>query len=66
MKEEKFPHIRNPFTGGGGAWQGRSCGAIEKSTATVRQRAKWKDSHTEDWCAPSFNSLRGLSAHPLG
>ena len=30
------------------------------------QRAKRRDSHTEEWCRPALTSLRGFSAHPPG
>ena len=30
------------------------------------QRAKWRDSHTEDQCRAALTSLRHLSAHMLG
>ena len=30
------------------------------------QRAKWRDSRTEDRCRPALTSPRGLSAHPPG
>ena len=29
------------------------------------QRAKQRDSHTEDWWQPALTSLRGFSAQPL-
>ena len=50
MKEEKFPHTRKPFTGGDEGWQGATFRAVEESTAIGVQRAKWRDSCTEDWC----------------
>ena len=46
--------------------QGGSFGATEESAATGVQRAKRRDSHTEDRCRPALTSPRGLSAHPLG
>ena len=64
-KEEKFPLTRRPLhwqTGGGGG----SFRAMEETAATGVQRAKRRDSHTEDRCRPALTSLRGLSAHPLG
>ena len=64
MKEEKFPHTRKPLH-----WQGQEVGsfrATEESTATGVQRAKQRDSHTEDQCQPALTSLRCLSAHPPG
>ena len=66
MKEEKFPHTRKPLH-----WQrwgvvGGNFGAMEESIATGVQRAKWRDSHTEDQCRPALTTLRDLSAHPLG
>ena len=68
MKEEKFPHTRNPlhWQGLGVAVGGGSFGATEESTATGVQRAKWRDSHTENRCLPALTNLRGLSAHPPG
>ena len=64
VKEEKFPHARKPLHlrgQGGGSFR-----ATEESAATGVQRAKRRDSHTEDWCQPALTSLRCLSAHPLG
>ena len=45
---------------------GGSFGATEENAATGVQRAKWRDSRTEDQCRPALKSLRGLSAHPPG
>ena len=50
-----------PITGGG-----ESFGATEESTETGVQRAKQRDSHTEDRCQPALTSLRGLCAHLPG
>ena len=64
MKEEKFPHTRKPLH-----WQRRGSGwggSLEESAATGEQRAKRRDSHTEDRCRPALTSLRGLSAHLPG
>ena len=67
MKEEKFAHTRKPVH-----WRRRgvgvegSFGATEESAATGVQRAKWRDSRTEDQCRPALTSLRGLSAHLPG
>ena len=67
MKEERFPHTKKPLH-----WQrlrvveGRSFGATEESAAAGVQRAKRRDSRTEDWCRPVLTSPRGLSAHPPG
>ena len=47
-----------------GGWG--SFGAMEESTATGVQRAKRRDSRTEDWCRPALTSPRGLSAHLSG
>ena len=66
FEEGSFLTIRNPFTGGDRVWQGRSIGATEESAAIGVQRAKWRDSHTEDRCQPALTSQRGLSAHPPG
>ena len=67
MKEERFPHTRKPLR----RWRLQvaergSFGATEESTATGVQRAKQRDSRTEDQCRPALTSPRGLSAHPLG
>ena len=67
VKEERFPHTRKPLH-----WQrrgvakGGSFGATEESAATGVQRAKRRDSRTEDQCRPALTSPRGLSAHPPG
>ena len=45
---------------------GGSFAVMKESAATGVQRAKWRDSHTEDHCRPALTSLRGLSANPLG
>ena len=66
VKEKKFPHTRKPFHCQRRELVGGSFGATEESTATGVQRAKRRDSRTEDWCQPALTSLRGLSAHPLG
>ena len=49
---------------GGSRWG--SFGAMEESTATGVQRAKRRDSRTEDRSRPALTSPRGLSAHPPG
>ena len=46
----------------GGSWGG-SFRATEERAATGVQRAKQRDSHTEDRCQPALTSPRGLSAH---
>ena len=56
-----------PFTGGnGGWWTDGSFRATEDSAATGVQRAKRRDSRTEDRCRTALTSPRGLSAHPPG
>ena len=67
MKEERFPHTRKPLLG----WrlwvaEEGSFRSTEESAATGVQRAKWRDSHTEDQCRPALTSTRGLSAHQPG
>ena len=67
MKKERIPHIRKPLRG----WrlqvaEGGSFRAMEESAATGVQRAKRRDSHTEERCRPALTSLRGLSAHLPG
>ena len=63
---KSFHTLGSPFTGGDGVWRGGGFRAMEESTATGVQRAKWRDSHTEDWCQLALTSLKGLSAHPPG
>ena len=67
MKEERFPHTRKPLRG----WRLRvaewgSFGATEESAATGVQRAKRRDSLTEERCRAALTSPRGFSAHPPG
>ena len=48
MKEETFPHTREPLH-----WQGRSVGkgkVMEESTATEVQETKRRDPRTKDEC----------------
>ena len=40
--------------------RGGSFRATEESAATGMQRAKWRDSRTEDQCRPAFTSPRGF------
>ena len=67
MKEERFPHSRKPLRGQK-LWvaEGGSFTATEESAATGVQRAKRRDSCTEDRCRPALTSQRGLSAYPPG
>ena len=67
MKEERFPHTRKPLRGRRlQVAEGRSFRAMEESAATGVQRAKRRDSHTEERCRAALTSRRGLSAHPPG
>ena len=59
MKEEKFPHSRKPLHWQRREWQGQSFRATEESAATGVQRAKQRESRTEDRCQPALTSLRG-------
>ena len=66
VKEENFPHTRKPLH-----WWRRGCqwgsfGATEESTEIGVQRAKRRDSCTEDRRRAALTSPRGLSAHPPG
>ena len=63
MKEEMFPHTRKPLHWQRWGW-GRSFRATEESAATGVQRAKRRDSDTDDRCQLALTSLRGFSAHP--
>ena len=66
-KEERFPHTRKPLRGQRlRVAEGGSFGATEESAATGVQRAKWRDSRTENRCRPALTSPRGLSAPPPG
>ena len=62
-RRKTFHTLWSPFTGGDGVWRRGSFRATEESTATGVQRAKRRDSRTEDWCRPALTSPRGLSAH---
>ena len=67
MKEERFPHTRKPLHGRKlRVAEGESFGATEESAATGVQRAKRRDSCTEDRCQAALSSPRGLCAHPPG
>ena len=67
MKDERFPHTRKPLRGRRlRVAEGGSFGATEESAATGVQRAKRRDSRTEDRCRTALSSPRGLSAHPPG
>ena len=66
VKEEKFLHTRKPLhwckwgLGGGKLLShGGEC-------SNRVQRAKWRDSRTEDQCRPALTSLRDLSVHLPG
>ena len=63
-RRKSFHALGSPFTGRdrGGRGGGGSFGDMEESTATGVERAKQRDSHTEDRCRPVLTSLRGLSA----
>ena len=49
-----------------GSGRGECFRAMEENAATEVQRAKRRDSHTEDQCQPELTSLRGLSIHLPG
>ena len=65
MKEERFPHTRKALRGrrqvGGVSFR-----ATEESVATGVQRAKRRDSRTEEQSRPALTGPRGLSAHQPG
>ena len=51
MKEERFPHTRKPLRRlRVQVVEGGSFGTTEDTTAREVQRAKWKDSRTDDRC----------------
>ena len=50
MTEESFHTLGSPFTSGDRGWRGGSFGDTEERAAIRVQRAKWRDSHTEDLC----------------
>ena len=66
VKEEKFPYTRKPLHWWRWGVAGGKLQSQEESAATGVQRAKQKDSLTEDQYRPALTSPRGLSAHPLG
>ena len=66
VKKEKFPHTRKPLHWLRQGVVGGSFGAMEESTATGVQRAKQRDSWTENRCRPALTRPRGFSAHPPG
>ena len=66
MKEERFPHIRNTLHRGRLQVVGGNFGATEETKTTGVQRAKQRDSGTEDRCRPALTSPRGFSAHQPG
>ena len=67
MKEERFPRTRKPLCGRRlRVVEGGSFGATEESAATGVQRAKRRDSRTEDRGRPALTRPRGFSAHPPG
>ena len=66
MKRKCF-HTRKPLNWWRLGWWWGSFRATEESTATRVQRAKQRDSCTEDQCRSALTSLRGLSTHlPAG
>ena len=64
--EEMFRHTRKPLHWWRWGVAGGSFEATEESAATGVQRAKQRDSCTEDRGRPALTRLRGLSAHPPG
>ena len=64
MKEEKFTHTRKPLNWPRGRVAGGSFRTTEDSPATGVQKAKRRDSRTEDQCQPALTSPRVLSADP--
>ena len=67
MKEERFPHTRKPLRRQRlRVAEGGRLGAMEESAGTGVQRAKRRDSRTEERCRPALTSTSGLSAHPPG
>ena len=65
-RRKSFHTLGRPFTGGQRSGWGGRFRATEDSAATGVQKAKWRDSHTEDWCWPALTNLTGFSAHMLG
>ena len=67
VKEEKYPHTRKPLHWRRQQVAGGESSAVTKERAvTGVQRAKQRDSPTEDRGQPALTSPRGLSAHPPG
>ena len=60
MKEERFPHTRKPlhwWRKGVSRCGGGNFRTTEENAVTGVQRAKWRDSYTEDRCQPALTSL---------
>ena len=66
LRRKSFHTLGCPFTGRDGGSAGGNFGAMEDSTATGVQMAKWRDSRTEVPCLLALTSLRGLSSHLPG
>ena len=65
-RRKGFHTLGSPFTTERRGGQEGSFRATEESAATWMQRAKRRDSRTEDRCRPALTSPGGLSAHPTG
>ena len=65
-RKKSFNILERSLTSADWGWLGGSFRAMEESAETGVQRAKQRDSCTEDQCRPALTSLRGLSAHPPG
>ena len=65
-RRKGFHTLGSPFTGGDGGWQGDASEPWRRAQQQECQRAKRKDSHTEDQCWPALTRPRGLYAHPPG
>ena len=62
----KVHTLGSPFTGRDRGWAEGKFRAMEESAATGVQRAKQRDSRTEERCRPGLTSPRGLSAPRRG
>ena len=63
---KSFHTLGSPFPGGGGGWRWGKLQNHGGQNSKGVQRAKWRDSHTENQCQLALTSLRGLSAHQQG
>ena len=67
-RRKSFHTLGSPFTDGDRGWGGQGWKLRSHRGELINrvQRAKQRDSYTEDRCQPALTNLRCLSAHPPG